>query len=397
MRNYYLIAGAISIACASPSLGINLYAHLEGKSTWVMVFAVVFVAFFAPLAILVTGEAARQRAWGAFIVGWMVSTVTISLNVYFAVIGIAQMRAESVEGRQAQIDLAGNDSERRGDIRGRIKALKDRIGDRSAADFESEIRKIEAGKSFRITSGCKKYLGPQTRETCSSYQELSAGLKNATELERLRRMDDEFWTTGTSTEPVAKLTVADPQVENFAALIGMVFSLDNINKSFIAAGMTAVPAIGLEIIADMGPILLMWFFWHRAAKLPGRIESCPAHPAILPENPAQTAESGDSHPAILPNHPAMMLAPPRPSGTRQRVLPGISEWAARQLSQAAGECLTIEELYKDYVNWARQKKIEVATKPTFGAIMNSLGYERESGGARRFRGIGIKNQLRVVA
>lgn len=397
MRNYYLIAGAISVACASPSLGVNLYAHLEGKSTWVMVFAVVFVAFFAPLAILATGEAALQKAWGALIVGMMVSTIAISLNVYFAVIGIAQMRAETVDGRQAQIDLAGNDSERRGELRERIRALKGKVGDKSTADFESEMRKIEAGKFFRITGSCKKYLGPQTRETCDTYQELSAGLKNATELEKLRRRDDAFWTTGTSTEPVVKPTVADPQVENFATLIGMVFSLDKINKSFVAAGMTAVPAIGLEIIADMGPILLMWFFWHRAAALPGRIESCHEPSAILPENPAQTAEIKDSDPAILPSYPALLLSAPKPNGVRQRVYPGISEWAAGQLSQAAGEFLTIEELYKDYGGWAKRKKIEVATKSTFGAIMNSLGYERESGGARRFRGIGIKNQLRVVA
>ncbi len=307
------------------AIGPAVYVNIEATPMPWTPFAVASVIFAAVCVLL-----AQQRR--SFWLGTLGAIFT-SINLATALGNVANMTADTVDGRASIIQRREAVNGRRAALNEARKAQKAIAGETAPAVFESQIMTLIASDATRYAASehCSpdKTSRPETKDFCAEIGRLET--KKAAALERVRidaqlgEVDKETLFGGPS--------AADPYAESLARFLSMFgFQFSEDGKALLSSSKDWGRAIGLELMAAFGPMVLTLFFEMLLAPVPapasgeGRAlverEPAPAPSIPLAAVPhveaapiATLMEPDEDQPAPLPPPPRKLIARRKPGVT----------------------------------------------------------------------------------
>ncbi len=416
----------VILLCVTPSVLINVNAQIGLGAGYDMISAVVGFGVLAPILALNAAECIRLKKWISCFFWGALASVFIVLNTVLALGGYSAVRESVMDGRAAQMRKAEADSAQLKDAEQSIAELRKVAGVAAPDMIQATIDGMKANRIYARTSACTDATRKDSQRFCQALANERSRLAAANEIRRLQTMvNASGWRASTSTETPA---TKDPQIENLTALTVALFGL-KIDHRLMAAMLSVFLALMTEILADLGPIAVLF-----AARSIGKknrkkdgldglngsgsdgvkpsIENFekpllandtkPSRPTPKPRQIEPDCKTVSNNLDVASKSAPELLEPSEPSipePSEPSIRDPFSDWMEDRVSKKRGASVGFSVIRKSYEEWSKANGHPMLTDTMLGRKLRAAGVKKDKvEGLRQYVGIYVRGSanLKVV-
>jgi hypothetical protein len=307
---------------------------------------------------------------------WLLAIVLFGLNLLNALDAASHARANATGVSRGTIASAAGLNSRIAELR-KSRAQVPQFQFTSPAQATAAQEAVKAAETARdaectkVGQNCRK----RTDEAATAAEKLSGVLSQRALTERAESLDGDIATLEKELTSLGPIPVhADDTASKAARLIGAFVALGSNADEEIAEWRPIAFAIGIELLALIGPIGMM------AAVSP---PSCPVAQQPMPERNVTEKQ----HPSISESSAALAPAPEKTAVAGSAATPAklkktrkiksaalaevgdVREWHKSRTAARPGNLLRVNECYAAYVQWCKSRDLEAASLTKFGGLM----------------------------